>query len=183
MTQQSHFWAYTPRKPDLKETHAPQWVHILKTIKVKVFTVEQSVITHAKFKTITNLFEVKNITKKHIITSIWVWFNTNLLSNFYIQDLLYWKDGRLFRNVSCSFQIGQALRRAEPCLKRVSQMVLVVNNLPAHARDLRDAGSIPAGQKDPLERAWQPTVVLFPGESLTGYSWWGHQESDTPEAT
>ena len=49
-------------------------------------------------------------------------------------------------------------------------MVLVVNNLPAHARDLRDAGSIPAGQKDPLERAWQPTVVLFPGESLTGYS-------------
>ena len=23
MTQQSHFWAYTPRKPDLKETHAP----------------------------------------------------------------------------------------------------------------------------------------------------------------
>ena len=24
MTQQSHFWAYTPRKPDLKETHAPQ---------------------------------------------------------------------------------------------------------------------------------------------------------------
>ena len=24
MTQQSHFWAYTTRKPDLKETHAPQ---------------------------------------------------------------------------------------------------------------------------------------------------------------
>ena len=24
MTQQSHFWAYTPRKPDLKEIHAPQ---------------------------------------------------------------------------------------------------------------------------------------------------------------
>ena len=24
MTQQSHSWAYTPRKPDLKETHAPQ---------------------------------------------------------------------------------------------------------------------------------------------------------------
>ena len=23
--QQSHFWAYTPRKPDLKETHAPQF--------------------------------------------------------------------------------------------------------------------------------------------------------------
>ena len=24
MTQQSHFWAYTPRKPELKETHVPQ---------------------------------------------------------------------------------------------------------------------------------------------------------------
>ena len=24
VTQQSHFWAYTPRKPDLKETRAPQ---------------------------------------------------------------------------------------------------------------------------------------------------------------
>ena len=24
MTQQSHFWAYTPRKPDLKESRAPQ---------------------------------------------------------------------------------------------------------------------------------------------------------------
>ena len=24
MTQQSHFWAHTPRKPDLKETRAPQ---------------------------------------------------------------------------------------------------------------------------------------------------------------
>ena len=23
MTQQSHFWAYTPRKPDLREIHAP----------------------------------------------------------------------------------------------------------------------------------------------------------------
>ena len=63
---------------------------MLMTIKVKVFTVEQSVITHAKFKIITNLFGVKNATKKDIIISIWVWFNTNLLSNFYIQDqMLY----------------------------------------------------------------------------------------------
>ena len=23
MTQQSHFWPYTPRKPELKETHVP----------------------------------------------------------------------------------------------------------------------------------------------------------------
>ena len=65
------------------------------TIKVKVFTVEQSVITHAKFKIITNLFGVKSITKKDIITSIWVWFNINLLSNFYIPDqMLYRTDGK-----------------------------------------------------------------------------------------
>ena len=25
MTQQSHCWAYTPRKPELKETRGPQW--------------------------------------------------------------------------------------------------------------------------------------------------------------
>ena len=28
MTQQSHFWAYTPRKPDPKETRAPQSMFI-----------------------------------------------------------------------------------------------------------------------------------------------------------
>ena len=26
MTQQSHFWAYTPRKPDLKETRAALFI-------------------------------------------------------------------------------------------------------------------------------------------------------------
>ena len=25
MTHQSHCWAYTPRTPELKETHVPQW--------------------------------------------------------------------------------------------------------------------------------------------------------------
>ena len=29
MTQQSHFWAYTPRKPDLKETRAPIFIAAL----------------------------------------------------------------------------------------------------------------------------------------------------------
>ena len=35
MTQQSHFWAYTLRKPDLKETRAPQCSsqHIARTWK------------------------------------------------------------------------------------------------------------------------------------------------------
>ena len=29
MTQLSHFWAYTLRKPDLKETHAPVFIAAL----------------------------------------------------------------------------------------------------------------------------------------------------------
>ena len=43
--------------------------------------------------------------------------------------------------------------------------------------------------KVPWRRAWQPTSVLLPGEShgpkksLTGYSPWGHKESDMTEAT
>ena len=32
MTQQSHCWAYTPRKPDLKETHVPVFIAALFTI-------------------------------------------------------------------------------------------------------------------------------------------------------
>ena len=42
------------------------------------------------------------------------------------------------------------------------------------------------GQKDPLEREWQPTPVFLPGEVhgqryLEGYSPWGRSESDTTE--
>ena len=41
-------------------------------------------------------------------------------------------------------------------------------------------------EKIPWGKAWQPTPVLFPGESpgqrsLAGYSPWGHRESDTTE--
>ena len=32
MTQQSHFWAYTPRKPELKETCTPMFITTLFTI-------------------------------------------------------------------------------------------------------------------------------------------------------
>ena len=39
---------------------------------------------------------------------------------------------------------------------------------------------------DPLEKVWQPTLVLLPGEfhgqrSLAGYSSWDRKESDTTE--
>ena len=62
-----------------------------------------------------------------------------------------------------------------PLVKRVSQVVLVVKNLPANARDIRDKGSIPGlgrspGEgngyplqysclENPMDRgAWQATV-------------------------
>ena len=50
-----------------------------------------------------------------------------------------------------------------------------------------DPGSIP-GQEDPLEGAWQPTLVFLPGEfhgqrSLVGYGPCGCKESDTTEVT
>ena len=44
------------------------------------------------------------------------------------------------------------------------------------------------GQKDPLDKAWQPTRVFLPGgphgqRSLVGYSQLGHKELDMPKAT
>ena len=40
-----------------------------------------------------------------------------------------------------------------------SQVVLVVKNPSANARDIRDVGLIP-GRKIPWRRAWQPTLVF-----------------------
>ena len=53
---------------------------------------------------------------------------------------------------------------------RPSQVALVVNNLPANAGDIRDAGSITGLGRSPGGGKWQP-----PGEShglkrLEGYS-------------
>ena len=67
-------------------------------------------------------------------------------------------------------------------------MSLVVKNPPAHARDVRNAASIPGSGKIPWRRAQQLTPVFLPGEfhgqrSLAGCSPWGHKESDTTEAT
>ena len=67
-----------------------------------------------------------------------------------------------------------------------SQVVLVVNNPPANSGDVRDMGSIPGSGRSPREKARQPTLVFFPGESpgqrsLVGYSPLGHKESDTTE--
>ena len=46
----------------------------------------------------------------------------------------------------------------------VSQVVLVVKNLPANAGDIRTHG-FPWVGKIPWRRAWQPTLVFLPGES------------------
>ena len=65
-------------------------------------------------------------------------------------------------------------------------MVLVIKNLPANFRDIRDVSLIPGLQRFPWRRAWQPTPVFLPGEShgqksLGGYSPGGLKESDMSE--
>ena len=72
-------------------------------------------------------------------------------------------------------------------MHRASQVVLVVQNSRANARDIRGAGLIRV-RKTPWRRAWQPTPVILPGEShgqrrLVGYSPRGHKELDMSEAT
>ena len=69
-----------------------------------------------------------------------------------------------------------------------SQVVLVVKNLPANARDIKwDVGLIPGlgrspggGYGTPLQYSCLENPML---ESLGGYSPWGHKESDTTIAT
>ena len=68
-----------------------------------------------------------------------------------------------------------------------SQMVLGVKNSPANAENSETRFHTRVG-KIPRRRAWQPPPVFLPGEShgwrsLVGYSTWGHEESDTTEAT
>ena len=65
-------------------------------------------------------------------------------------------------------------------------MVLVVKNLPANARDIRDAGSIPGLGRSPRGGDGNPSPVFQPGEShrqrsLVSYSPWGRKESDVTE--
>ena len=70
-------------------------------------------------------------------------------------------------------------------------MVLVVKNLPASARDVRDKGSIPGSGRSPGGEhcfSWrQSTPVFLPGEShgqrsLAGYCPQGCEQSDKTEA-
>jgi len=54
-------------------------------------------------------------------------------------------------------------------------VALVVKNLPANVRDMRDVDLIPGFGKIPWSRKWQLTQLFLPGEchryrSLVGYS-------------
>ena len=67
-------------------------------------------------------------------------------------------------------------------------MALVVKNPPAHAGEVRAAGSIPGlgrspggGHGNPLQ--YSCLENLHGQRSLAGYSPWGRKESDLTEAT
>ena len=69
-------------------------------------------------------------------------------------------------------------------LLQITPVAQTVKNLPAMQETVVQS----LGQKDPLEKGWQPTPVFLPGEShgqwsLMGHSPWGHTESDMTEAT
>ena len=71
-------------------------------------------------------------------------------------------------------------------IKRASQVVLVVKNLPADAGNIMRRGFDPWVRKIFWRREWQSTPVFLPGEyngqrSLEGYSLWGRNESDRTE--
>ena len=66
-------------------------------------------------------------------------------------------------------------------LNSIAQMV---KNLPA----MQETQVQSLGQKDPLEKGWQPTPIFLPGKyhgqrSLVGQSLWALKESDTTEHT
>ena len=62
----------------------------------------------------------------------------------------------------------------EPGVSLVAQRV---QNLPA----MQETWVWSLSQEDPLEKEMQSTPVFLPGESLVGYSPWGHNESDMTE--
>ena len=67
-------------------------------------------------------------------------------------------------------------------------MVLVVKNLPANARDLRDTGSIPGSGRSSRERNGNPVQYSclenpMDKRSLACYSPSDHKESDVSEVT
>ena len=62
----------------------------------------------------------------------------------------------------------------------------MVKDLPANARDSRDAGAVSVSGKIQWSRKWQPLPLFLPGKfhgqrSLVGYCPCGHKELDMTE--
>ena len=67
-----------------------------------------------------------------------------------------------------------------------SQVALVVKNMPANARDIREVGSIPGSGRSPgggLGNPLQYPCLENPMDRGAGQAPWGHKELDTDEAT
>ena len=88
-----------------------------------------------------------------------------------------------YRSISSAFR--------DNALKWVSQVALVVKNLPANAGDIRDVGSIPGSGRSPRGGNGNPLQHSCLESSMDRGAWWapwghspgGHTESDTTEAT
>ena len=65
---------------------------------------------------------------------------------------------------------------------RASQVVLVVNNTPANAGDIKDEVQ-PLGLEDPWEEEMATHSSIPAWRILVGYSPQGHKESSMTEAT
>ena len=59
-----------------------------------------------------------------------------------------------------------------PDLQRASQVVLVVKNSPANARDVRDAGSIPGSGRFPGEGNGNPLQYSCLENPMDRGAWW-----------
>ena len=74
-----------------------------------------------------------------------------------------------------------------PQVKRVSQVALVVKNLPANAGDVRDAGSIPELGRSPGEGNGYPLQYSCLENPMDRGAWWATvyrvSESHMAEAT
>ena len=66
---------------------------------------------------------------------------------------------------------------------RAPQVVLVVQNLPANAEDLKDDSLISESGRSPGEGTATHSSILAGQRSWAGYSPSGHKELDTTEAT
>ena len=77
--------------------------------------------------------------------------------------------------------------RRTVCFTQASQVALVVKNLPAHAGDIRDAGSIPESGRSPGGGHGNPLQYSCLGNSMNRAAWQAivHRvtESDMTEET